>query len=81
MPKLTGEGIDEGNGVKHQDLETISRLLVGEVQNSFKSELRIRCGRGSGHVLHPFLSALHTNLAADVAKLVVGKQIIVCMSC
>ena len=28
-------------------------------------------GRGSspGHVLHPFLLALHTNLAADVAKL------------
>ena len=28
-------------------------------------------GRGSspGYVLHPFLLALHTNLAADVAKL------------
>ena len=28
-------------------------------------------GRGSspGHVLHPFLLALHTNLATDVAKL------------
>ena len=39
----------------------------GGVQNSFKIEV----GRGSspGHVLHPFLLALHTNLAADVAKL------------
>ena len=32
-------------------------------------------GRGSspGHVLHPFLLALRTNLAADVAKLSVRR--------
>jgi len=32
-------------------------------------------GRGSSpsHVLHPFLLALHTNLAADLAKLGVSR--------
>jgi len=37
-----------------------------------REQLQIRAvGRGSspGHVLHPFLLALYTNLAADVAKL------------
>ena len=35
------------------------------------SSFQVEVGRGSspGHVLHPFLLALHTNLAADVAKL------------
>ena len=60
--------IKKGNRAKHQDLEAISRLLV---RDEFKSEFRIRCGLwlSPGHVLHPFLLALHTDLAADVAKL------------
>ena len=66
--------IKEGDGVKHHDLEQISQLLVRErssaqPQNQAQSS-EFEVGRGSspGHVLHPFLLALHTNLAADVAK-------------
>ena len=37
---------------------------------ALKSSSEFDVGRSSpGHVLHPFLLALHTNLAADLAKL------------
>jgi len=62
----------KGNRVKHQDLEAISRLLVREESRTASnpgSEFNVGRGSSPGHVLHPFLLALHTNLAADVAKL------------
>ena len=37
------------------------------------SKFDVGCGLSPGHVLHPFLLALHTNLAADVAKLGVSR--------
>ena len=64
--------MEEGNRVKHQDLEAISRLLEREVFRialNLSSEFDVGRGSSPGHVLHPFLLALHTNLAADVAKL------------
>jgi len=53
---------------KHQNLEVM--LQFGEefrIASKSSSELRIRGGPNSdpGHVLHPFLLAVHTNLAAD----------------
>jgi len=33
------------------------------------SQFKVGCGSSPGHALHPFLLALHTNLAADEAKL------------
>ena len=37
------------------------------------SEFNVGHGLSPGHILHPFLLALHTNLAADVAKLGVAR--------
>jgi len=64
--------MEEGNGVKRQDLEAISRLLVRakfRIASNPSSEFDMGRGSSPGHVLHPFLLALHTNLAADEAKL------------
>jgi hypothetical protein len=64
--------IKKGNRVKHQDLEAISQLLVREeFRTASNPSSKFDMGHGSspGHVLHPFLLALHTNLAAGVAKL------------
>ena len=62
--------IKEGDGVKHQDLEVISQFGEGEkfrIASKLSSELRIRYGPW----LKPWprTTPLHTNLAADVAKL------------
>ena len=58
--------MEEGNGVKHQDLEAIEKFKIA---SNPSSEFDVGRGSSPGHVLHPFLLALHTNLAADVAKL------------
>jgi len=56
--------------LQHHDLEVISRLLVRE-RSLEQLQIEFDVGRGSspGHILHPFLLALYTNLAADEAKL------------
>jgi hypothetical protein len=49
----------------------MSQFGEGEKSRTSNSSPEFDVGRGliPGHVLHPFLLALHTNLAADVVKL------------
>ena len=51
------------------DITTSGKGEEFRIASRSSSELRIQVGRGSspGHVLHLFLLALHTNLAADVS--------------
>ena len=46
------------------------------IASNRSSEFDVGRGSSPSHVLHPFLLALHTNLAADVAKLGVRRACI-----
>ena len=53
------------------DFISLRNVLTLKFRIALNRSSEFNVGRGSspGHVLHPFLLALHTNLAADVAKL------------
>ena len=52
------------------DITTFGKGEKFRIALKLSSELRIRCGPWlTGYVLHRFLLALYTNLAADEAKL------------
>ena len=51
------------------DITTFSEGEKFRTASNSNSEFDVGRGSSPGHVLHPFLLALHANLAADVAKL------------
>jgi len=51
------------------DITTFGKGEKFRIASKLSSEFDVGRGSSPGHVLHRFLLALHTNLAADVAKL------------
>ena len=51
------------------DITTFGEGEKFRIASKLSSKFDVGCGSGPSHVLRPFLLALHTNLAADVAKL------------
>ena len=51
------------------DITTFSKEEKFRIASNSSFQCEVGHGSSPGHALHPFLLALHTNLAADVAKL------------